>query len=171
MTGVQTCALPISAGSNTLDREERGTYKDTLKTRADDPRNWEFHYSEPGRQAAKNTKGEQVSAAGMTSRARGKAKSAATRAARLSGQSIYDVREIQFNTAGIKAGTAQASKDSKAAGVGRFGSTRTATNLAAQKSASNRRGAAKTAGNVTTAARGKPTGPFDAAKPKKRGMG
>jgi hypothetical protein len=152
-------AKAYKAGSNVLDREKRGKYKDSFKTRADDPRNWEFHYKEPGKNARGTRGGKGGDGRQTRSNPRSDARRTAERAAKQSGQGIYDVREIQYNTAGIKATTKQAGRDAKAkGGGGGFGSTKVAQNLQAQKNVATRRG-------------GGGSGPFDAAKPKKRGMG
>jgi hypothetical protein len=151
-------AKTYAAGSNALDREKRGKYKDSFKTRADDPRNWEFHYDKKksvgrGRSGGKGADQNRQSESKFAG-----SKRYAERQAKRTGQDIYDIREIQYNTAGIKSDTKQAGVDAKAKGAGRFGSTKVAQNLQAQKNVATRRG-------------GGGAGPFDAAKPKKRGMG
>ncbi len=139
-------AKTYASGSNKLDRAKRATFDESIAgSRADDPRNWEFHFKDPGKQVGKTTKGETVSAAGMTARARVGARSRAERDAKWTGQSVYDVRKIQYGTAGVVADTEQAGADAKA--KGNFGSTKTAQNVAAQKMLSNRkasRGRART---------------------------
>jgi len=126
-----------AAGSNVLDREKRGTYADAIAggSRADDPRNWEFHYKEPAKGAVGTSRGK---GEGRTN-PRADARSKAQRAARETGQSVYDVKSIEYETAGIQQKTAQSKADRKALGGGRAQTSRAAQNVTAQKQMAKRR--------------------------------
>jgi hypothetical protein len=133
-------AKAYAAGSNALDREKRGKYKDSFKTRADDPRNWEFHYNEKKSIGRGRTGGKGEPRRQGTESKHAGARRYAERQAKRTGQDIYDIREIQYDTASTKGQTKQMGKDSKAMGrAGGFGSTRVAQGVEAAKQKSNRR--------------------------------
>ena len=113
-----------AGGSNVLDREKT-SYKDSIQTRADDARNWEFYYEAP----------KAGSSALKYSTARVKAEREANR----SGKSVYDVKRIEHNTARIRADSKQAAADGAASGRGQFGSTQVAQGVVASKQLANRR--------------------------------
>jgi len=146
-----------AAGSNVLDRKKYGTYDESIAggSRADDPRNWEFHYKEPKAGAVGTSRGKGEGRTNPRTDARNKAQ----RAARESGKSVYEVKKIEWETAGIKQTTKQSREDSKAMGASR-GTSRVGQNISAQKQmAERRRGRG-------SAQRG--SGPFDDAKTKSR---
>lgn len=128
---------PFVAGANILDsmgkslkRKGFSAYLKATGNRADDPRNWEFHYKAPGQKYS--TQGKNDRQVDNVARAR---RSAETKARR-TGQSVYDVQKIEYQTAGIIQSTERSGAVAKATGGG-FGSTAVASNVAAQK----RRGA------------------------------
>lgn len=145
-----------AAGSNVLTREKRLSYDQALKqgTRADDPRNWEFHYKAP-KGGFHETKG--ASAAENKAQAYSNARMRAKRDAKYAGKELYQVRKMEYDTETVKAETKQASANRKA--LGRFGSTRAAAGVEAQKQLANRR--ASRGRSLTTEA-------FEENKPKKR---
>lgn len=129
------------AGANILDKKgkvkARQGFSEYLKAtgnRADDPRNWEFHYKAPGsRYSTRGKNDRQVDNVGV-------AKGQAMRKASREGKSIYEVQQIEYETAGIVAGTSRASAISKAkGGSSAFGSTQVSSNVAAQKRSGRRR--------------------------------
>lgn len=128
-------AKKFVAGANVFDKEtgkvgKRKGFSDYLKAtgnRADDPRNWEFHYKAPGQRYS--TQGKNDRQVDNVARAR---RSAETKARR-TGKSVYDVQKIEYQTAGIVADTEASSAKFKASGGGGFGSTQVAANVAAQK--------------------------------------
>jgi hypothetical protein len=140
--GKRTGADKFVAGANILDAkgkvEKRQGFSDYLKgtgNRADDPRNWEFHYKEPKRKGT-YTRGKNDQVRSYAGDARNKAKSAARR----TGQSVYDVQKIEYETEGIKQDTRASGLKSKAmGGAGAFGSTRVASNVVAQRQKASRR--------------------------------
>ncbi len=128
-------AKKFVAGANVIDQAtgkvgKRKGFSDYLKAtgnRADDPRNWEFHYKAPG--SRYSTQGKNDRQVDNVARAR---RSAETKARR-TGKSVYDVQKIEYQTAGIVADTEAAGAKFKAMG-GRGGrSTQVAANVAAQK--------------------------------------
>lgn len=132
----------IKAGANVLDKEgkiaKRKSFEEHLAAagRADDPRNWEFHYKAPSGGNFGATKG--MSSSERRSNAFSRAKSKAKGAARSSGKEVYEVQKIEYETQGIVEDTDRAPGIAKAKGAGAFGSTRVASNVAAQKMKSNR---------------------------------
>jgi hypothetical protein len=148
---------PFVAGANILDAQGKSTkrksFSDYLKStgnRADDPRNWEFHYkpSRPGFETRRVGKdGREVSRAPEN-------KGRAMKAARQTGKEVYETQKIEYETQGIIQGTDQAGAIAKAKRGGRFGSTKVAANVAAQKQRGRRR-----AGGGAAVQGG---GPFDA---------
>lgn len=122
------------AGSNVYGAAKRGTYDESFRTRGDDPRNWEFHYKDPGRKSggwSGGKGGQNQSAAQATAQARMKARQHAERQARLTGEDVYSIRKIEWEAAGTRLSTKQSIADRKASG--KFGSTRVARNVAAAK--------------------------------------
>jgi hypothetical protein len=134
-------AKVYEAGSNILTREKRKTYDQLLKegSRADDPRNWEFHYKAPKNTGYSESKG--ASAAEKRTQAFSNAKMRAQRDAKWTGKDVYAVKKAEYETEGIKGQAKQTRLNTKA--MGRFGSTKTAKDVAAQKQASARRGSAR----------------------------
>lgn len=121
-------AKTYTAGSNILDREKRGTYEESFKSRADDPRNWEFHYKDTGNRMAA---GKDMTSSERRTLARTQARGKAERMAKMTGQDVFDIRKIEWETAGLTAGSKQATADRKASG--KYGSTRVARNVVAAK--------------------------------------
>lgn len=135
----------IVAGGNVLDAKgkkiKRLSFKEHIAqsgSRANDPRNWEFHYKAPKRKGT-YTRGKNDQVRSYHGDAKRKAQSAAKR----SGKEIYQVQEIEYNTQGITESSDTAVAASKAKGGG-FGSTRVASNVALQKQKATRRGQAAT---------------------------
>lgn len=127
-----------AAGSNILDREPVGDYDSTLKTRADDPRNWEHYYNPPSKgRHYSPTKG--MSAQERRTDAYKRARLSAQKKAKWEGEANYDIAKINYETARTKAGTKQDATDRTAMGGGRFGSTNVARNVEAQKMTANRK--------------------------------
>lgn len=152
-----TKAKTYAAGSNILTREKRLTYDEQLAkgTRADDPRNWEFHYKEP-RRFNQPTKGMEVQE--RNQQASRQARMSAEKKAKWTGEDIYETRKIEYETQGIVGEARQTAKNAKA--LGRFGSTRVAGGVAAAKQASERR---------MSRGRARTTGPFDPPTKQKPG--
>lgn len=130
------------AGSNVLDREKRQTFDEAIKgPRANDPRNWEFHYKGAGgNRHYSATKG--MSADEKRNQAKDSALSRAKKDARTIGKDLYSTMKIEHDTKNIRAGTAQMTANSKAMG-GRFGSTKAAKGVAAAKQLATRRTGSK----------------------------
>jgi len=141
------------AGANILDSKgketKRKSFDEHLKSggRANDPRNWEFHYKDPGKRKGKDgkvyrrtwsqTKG--MSAQEKKNEAYNSAQMRAKKNAKLTGKDIYEVQKIEYETQGIVQESDAARAKSKAiGGAGAFGSTRVAANVAAAKMKSNR---------------------------------
>lgn len=145
-----------AAGSNVLDREKRGTYDEQIAggTRADDPRNWEFHYK-PGYGGG----GKDSTRAERAARSRSRGMATAKRAAAQSGKQIYDIKKLEYETVGIQQKTAQSKLDRKAGGGSR-GTSKAAQNVTAQKQMAERR---RGRGSAQRGA-----GPFDDTKTKSR---
>jgi hypothetical protein len=120
------------AGANVFGREKRKTYDELLAegSRADDPRNWEFHYEAPDPNKVYGpTKG--MTGDERRQQAFQLARQKAEKAARLTGEDVYETRKVEYEAAGIRAETAETK--AKALASGQFGSTRVARNLAAEK--------------------------------------
>lgn len=155
------------AGANILDEkgktEKRKSFEEHMKSggRANDPRNWEFHYKDPsagGRKRWSQTKG--MSGEERRAEAFKSARMSAQKKAKLTGKDIYEVQKIEYETTGIIQESDAARAKAKAiGGAGRWGSTRVASNVAAAKMQSER----KTSRGRAQAT----TGVFD-KKPKKR---
>jgi hypothetical protein len=135
----------VVAGGNILDAKgkkiKRKSFKEHLAStgsRADDPRNWEFHYKKPTRQGS-YTRGKNDEKRTYAGDARQKAE----RLAKQSGKEIFEVQQIEYETQGITEQSETASARAKAKGGG-YGSTRVASNVAAQKQKATRRGQAAT---------------------------
>lgn len=126
-----------AAGSNILDREPVGDYDSTLKTRADDPRNWEHYYNKPNTRGLSQTKG--MSRQERVDERFRSARMSAQKKAKWEGEANYDIAKIKYETARTKAGTKQDATDRTAMGGGRFGSTNVARNVEAQKMTANRK--------------------------------
>lgn len=126
------------AGGNILAREKRQTFDEKLAAgnRADDPRNWEFHYNRSAGQGRySDTKG--MTGAERKTQAIRSARGQANKAAKLSGQSLYDIRKLEYKTQGIKDESKQATSDAKAGR--RFGSTKAAKGVQAQRQLASRK--------------------------------
>jgi hypothetical protein len=146
----------FKAGANVIDPKtgkvrERMSFDDYLKStgnRADDPRNWEFHYKTPSSTRTSATK--EVSASERKRSAYSGAKrGAVSAAAGAVGKELYEVQKIEYETQGVIQGTEQASAKAKAKGGGRFSSTKVATDVATQQQAAKRRtGRAKSRGGA-----------------------
>lgn len=142
------------AGANILDAQGKSTkrkgFSDYLKAtgnRADDPRNWEFHYKAPS--SRYSTRGKNDRQVDNVASAKGRA----MRTARKTGQSVYDVQKIEYQTAGIIQSTERSGAVAKATGGG-FGSTSVAANVAAQKQRGRRgRGGGRGSFNAPTQTR------------------
>lgn len=150
-------------GSNQLDREKYMSYDERLKqgSRADDPRNWEFHYKAP-RKGRHYSPTKAMSARERKSQAYSSARSKAEKNARLTGESIYDIKKLEHKTQAIKDESKQAMADAKAGR--RFGSSKTATAVSKQRQLAQRkagRGGMRRAGSV---------GVFDAPVSRSRRM-
>jgi hypothetical protein len=132
-------AKTYAAGSNTLTREKRQSYDDYLATgsRADDPRNWEFHYKAPSASRMGPTKGQ--SAEERTTNAYSSARQKAERMAKLAGKDVYQVKKTEYETETLKGETKQAAANRKATSGGGFGSSRVAQSVVAQKQMANRK--------------------------------
>lgn len=127
-----------AAGSNILTRENQGkkqSYDEALKagTRADDPRNWEFHYKEAGGRRMGNRGGGKGGDGKRVDLGRLKAESMA----RKTGKDVYNVKKMEWGTAQTRGETSQATANRKA--MGQRGTTRVAKNLAAQKQMATRK--------------------------------
>lgn len=134
-------AKTYAAGSNVLDREKTQTFDDAIKgARANDPRNWEFHYKSTAGKHYSNSKG--ATADEKRRQGKDRALSQAKKQARTIGKDLYGTMKIEYETKNIKAGTAQMTANSKAMG-GRFGSTRAAKGVAAAKQLATRRTGSK----------------------------
>jgi hypothetical protein len=143
------------AGANVFDKKtgkvgKREGFSDYLKgtgNRADDPRNWEFHYKAPSQ--AFSTRGKDDHRVDN----RAQARRVAEKTARRTGKSVYDVQKIEYETEGIKQGTRASGLKAKAmGGAGAFGSTRVATGVAAQRQKASRRTGRAAARGPTTGA-------------------
>jgi hypothetical protein len=142
------------AGANILDAkgkvDKRKSFSDYLKStgnRADDPRNWEFHYKAPSQ--AFSTQGKNDRRVDNRARARGRAE----KSARREGKSVYEVQKIEYETQGIKQDTRATGLKAKAmGGASAFGSTRVASNVAAQRQKGQRRQGRAAARGPTTGA-------------------
>jgi len=157
--GGRTEEDPFKAGANILDKKgkvkERKGFSEYLKAtgnRADDPRNWEFHYKAPS--SRYSTRGKNDRQVDNVAVARRRAETTARR----EGKAVFEVQQIEYETQGIIRGTEEASAKAKArGGAGAFGSTSVAAGVAAQKSRGQRRSGRGGARRTTP-------GPFDAAK-------
>ena len=150
-------ATVYAAGSNVLDRANKGkaiSYDDALKqgTRADDPRNWE-HYYKGSKMVQQRVPG---SGKGGDSRIVNEGRLRAESEARRTGQDVYQVKKLQWETEQLKGQTKQATANRKATSGGGFGSSRVAQNVAAQKQMATRK-----------TGRAQSTSPFS-AQPKSR---
>lgn len=133
---------PYRAGANILDKKGkvagRMSFDKHLKStgnRADDPRNWEFHYEKPAR-GGFYLQGKNDNRRSYTADARRRAETKAKR----TGKEVYEVQKIEYQTQGIVQGTEEAGAQAKAkGGAGAFGSTRVATGVAAQRQKAQRR--------------------------------
>lgn len=137
----------VEAGANVFNQKSTKKFKDTLKTRADDPRNWEFYYADSAAPedpwSPRRTMGPRaLAAADRKQLALAKSKAAE------GGQDLYRTMEIEFETTNIKSETKEQKAKflastpgagGAAAGGGAFRSSRVATNLAAQKQQATRR--------------------------------
>lgn len=135
----------VVAGGNILDAKgkkiERLSFKEHIAqsgSRANDPRNWEFHYKKPTRKGT-YTRGKNDQKRSYAEDAKNRAKAKA----RQSGKEIYEVQQIEYETQGITEQSDTAVARSKAKGGG-YGSTRVASNVALQKQRATRRGQAAT---------------------------
>jgi hypothetical protein len=131
-------ATVYAAGSNVLARPNKGkaiSYDDALKkgTRADDPRNWE-HYYKGSRMVQKWSGGK-----GGDYKTVNQGFIDAFNQARRTGQDVYDVKKLQWETEQIKGETKQAAANRKATSGGGFRSSRVAQNVVAQKQMANRK--------------------------------
>lgn len=148
---------PFKAGANILDKKGRvaarknfSQYLKSTGNRADDPRNWEFHYKAPA--TAYSTRGKDDHRVDNRAAARRTAEHKAKR----EGKAVYEVQQIEYQTQGVVQRSEEATAKSKAkGGAGAFGSTRVASGLAAQKARGQRK--AGRGGARRTAA-----SPFDA---------
>jgi hypothetical protein len=127
-------AKKFVAGANVIDQAtgkvaKRKGFSDFLKAtgnRADDPRNWEFHYKAPGQKYSTQGKNDRQVDNVAVARRRAESK------ARKTGRQVFEVQQIEYQTAGIVADTEASGAKAKAMGGG-FGSTQVAGNVAAQK--------------------------------------
>lgn len=133
----------VEAGANVAGQKKAPSFQESLKTRADDPRNWEFYYEDS---AAKEDPWNPRSSMGKRSleAADRRQLALAKKKAKEGGQSLYEVKKLEFETKNIIASTEKATAVHKASrpGPGTFGSTATARNLAAQKAKGRRRSGA-----------------------------
>lgn len=142
--GKRSKSDPYRAGSNILDKKgkvaKRMSFDQHLKStgsRADDPRNWEFHYKAPTRTGTFRSGGKNDDS--RTSYAQ-KARSDAESKARRTGKEVYEVQKIEYATQGVIQGTEEAgAKAAAKGGAGAFGSTRVAQGVAAQRQKAQRR--------------------------------
>lgn len=129
------------AGANVIDEatgkvSKRAGFSDYLKStgnRADDPRNWEFHYKAP--KSAYSTRGKDDHRVDN----RASARRAAESKARKTGKDVYAVQKIEYETQGIKRSTEESSAKRKAISGGRAGTTRAGRGVAAQQQLAARR--------------------------------
>jgi len=133
----------VEAGANVAGQKKTPSFAESLKTRADDPRNWEFYFADS---AAPDDPWSPKSSMGPKARAAADRKqlALAKSKAKEGGQSLYEVKKLEFETKNIIASTEKATAVHKASrpGPGTFGSTATARNLAAQKAKGRRRSGA-----------------------------
>lgn len=133
----------VEAGANVAGQAKVPTYEESLKTRADDPRNWEFYFED-----SKAPEDPWSPSATMGKRAREAADrkqlALAKQKAKEGGQSLYDVKKMEFETKNIIASTEKSKAVHLASrpGAGSFGSTAIARNVAAQKARGKRRSGA-----------------------------
>jgi len=142
------------AGQNIVGRK-KAQVEDSFLKRADDPRNWEFHYKEDSYVSV--GKQDDFNSSADRSRAQNKARrSQAEKKAKSVGTELYDVMKIEFETKEIRS-TIKDDRSKSLAGRKRAGTTRVGRGVAAQKQAGERRSGRATARAST---------PFDA--PSKR---
>ncbi len=122
------------AGANVLDKRgkvaKRKSFDKYVKgtgNRADDPRNWEFHYKAPT--SRYSTRGKDDHRVDNVAAARGRAE----RTARKTGREVFDVQKIEYETQGIIQDTEASGAKARAISGSGFGSTAVASNVAAQK--------------------------------------
>lgn len=145
-----------AAGSNIYDRGNKGkaqSYEEALKggTRADDPRNWEFHYKEAGGRRMANRGGGKGGDGKRVDLGRIKAESMAKK----TGKDVYGIKKLEWETANITQKTRQSAADRKAIGAGSTRSTRVAQGVAASRQmAARRRGGGGARGQSITSPRG-----------------
>ncbi len=133
----------VEAGANVAGQKKAPSFADSLKTRADDPRNWEFYYADS---APPDDPWSPRKNMGPRARAASDRRQLATakKKAKEGGQSLYEVKKLEFETKNIIASTEKSKAVHAASGAGRgkggtaFGSTRVATSVAAQKSRARR---------------------------------
>jgi len=151
------------AGANVIDeatgkvskRKEFSEYLKDTGNRADDPRNWEFHYKKGGHVWG----GKDMTASEKRSMGRSQRRSTAERKAKTEGAAVYDIQKMEYETQGIKQGTEESSAKRKAIRAGRAGTTRVGRGVAAQRQAASRRSGRASA---------RSSSPFDAPSSKRR---
>lgn len=147
----------VQAGANVAGQAKAPSFEESLKTRADDPRNWEFYFADS---AAPDDPWNPRSSMGKRSleAADRRQLALAKKKAKEGGQSLYDVKKMEFETKNIIADTEKATAVHKASrpGPGAFGSSAVARNVAAQKAKGRRRSGAQS--GRTRGVRGTATG-------------
>lgn len=159
--------VDLPEGGNILEMQKILSFKESLKqgTRADDPRNWEFYFKEPGSPGGKigsagwsDTKG--MSGAERRQGAYARAKNKAMREAKYAGQDVYATLEAEYETARIQDEMRRDRLMSRMKqGPEGFGSTRVARSVAAQKALAGRTAVTGQAGRATGATAGPFQGP------------
>ena len=144
----------VEAGANVAGQKKAPSFQDSLKTRADDPRNWEFYFADS---AAPDDPWSPKSSMGPKARAAADRKqlALAKSKAKAGGAQLYKTLQIEFETKNIVAGTEKLKAHAAASrpSSGTFGSTAVARNLAAQRSKAKRGGGSGQSRTRTSATR------------------